>query len=104
VVKIISKPFGILSFYSYISSVMRETLNPLTDMINPMITLNEIRTFAENNNAAEFDRWCDINGIPNEWLDVTLTDFNDGYYNVDLFAHGVNVMYYNGVLEEITEL
>jgi hypothetical protein len=72
-------------------------------MINPMITLNEIRTFAENNNAAEFDRWCDINGIPNEWLDVTLTDFNDGYYNVDLFVHGVNVMYYDGKLEEFNE-
>jgi len=90
--------------FSYISIVMRETLNPLTDMINPMITLNEIRTFAENNNAAEFDRLCDINGIPNEWLDVTLTDFNDGYYNVDLFVHGVNVMYIDGVLEETTEL
>jgi hypothetical protein len=32
VVKIISKPFGILSFSSYISSVMRETLNPLKNM------------------------------------------------------------------------
>ncbi len=90
--------------FLYVYSVMRETLNPLTDMINPMITLNEIRTFAENNNAAEFDRWCDLNGIPNEWLDVTLTDFNDGYYNVDLFVHGVNVLYIDGVLEEITEL
>jgi len=104
VVKIFEKVLGYMKSFSYVYSVMRETLNPLTDMINPMITLNEIRTFAENNNAAEFDRWCDINGIPNEWLDVTLTDFNDGFYNVDLFAHGVNVLYYNGVLEEITEL
>ena len=90
--------------FSYVYSVMREKLKPLIHMINPMITLNEIRTFAENNDAAEFDRWCEINGIPNEWLDVTVTDFNDGFYNVDLFVHGVNVIYYNGVLEEINEL
>jgi hypothetical protein len=82
---------------------MRETLNPLTDMINPMITLNEIRTFAENNNAAEFWEWCDINGLPFEWLDVNLTDLNDGYFNINLFVHGANVIYIDGVLEEITE-
>jgi hypothetical protein len=83
---------------------MIEKLKPLIHMINPMITLNEIRTFAQNNDAVEFERWCDINGLPVEWLDVNLTDFNEGYFNVDLFLHGVNVIYYNGVLEEITEL
>jgi hypothetical protein len=93
-----------MEFISYVSTVIREKLKPLTDMINPMITPNEIRTFAAANDAVAFDKWCDDNGIPNEWLDVTLTDFNDGFYNVDLFVHGVNVMYYNGVLEEITEL
>jgi hypothetical protein len=40
-------------------------------MINPMITLNEIRTFAENNNAAEFENYCTENRIMVEWLDVT---------------------------------
>ena len=68
-----------------------------------MRTINEIRTFAENNDAVAFDKWCDDNGVVNEWLDVTLTDFNDGYYNVMLSVEGVNVMYYNGVLEEFNE-
>ena len=75
---------------------MREKLNPLMNMR----TINEIRIFAETNDAVAFDKWCDTNGIPNEWLDVTLTDFNDGYYNVELPEYGVNVMYYNGKLEE----
>jgi hypothetical protein len=78
---------------------MREKLNPLMNMR----TINEIRTFAENNDAVAFDKWCDDNGVVNEWLDVTLTDFNDGYYNVMLSVEGVNVMYYNGVLEEFNE-
>ena len=68
-----------------------------------MKTLNEIRTFAEVNDAVAFDKWCDTNGISNEWLDVTITDFNDGYYNVVLPEYGLNVMYYDGVLEEINE-
>ena len=68
-----------------------------------MKTLNEIRTFAETNDAVSFDKYCDVNGISNEWLDVTLTDFNDEYYNVYLSEYGVNVMYYNGVLEELNE-
>ena len=69
-----------------------------------MKTINEIRTFAETNDAVAFDKWCDDNGVMNEWLDVTLTDFNDGYYNVVLSEYDLNVMYYDGVLEEITEL
>ena len=68
-----------------------------------MKTLNEIRTFAETNDAIAFDKYCDTNGISNEWLDVTITDFNDGYYNVVLPEYGLNVMYYDGVLEEINE-
>ena len=68
-----------------------------------MKTLNEIRTFAETNDAVAFDKYCDTNGISNEWLDVTITDFNDGYYNVVLPEYGLNVMYYDGVLEEINE-
>ena len=68
-----------------------------------MKTLNEIRTFAETNDAVSFDKYCDVNGISNEWLDVTLTDFNDEYYNVYLSEYGLNVMYYNGKLEEFIE-
>ena len=64
------------------------------------MTLNEIRTFAETNDAVAFDKWCDVNGISNEWLDVTVTDFNDGYYNVVLSEYDTHVMFIDGKLEE----
>ena len=31
-------------------------------------------------NAVKFDKWLEKNNINFEWLDVTLTDFNDGPY------------------------
>ena len=65
-----------------------------------MKTLNEIRTFAETNDAVAFDKYCDVNGISNEWLDVTVTDFNDGYYNVVLSEYDTHVMFIDGKLEE----
>jgi hypothetical protein len=68
-----------------------------------MKTLSEIQAFAETNDAVAFDKYCDTNGISNEWLDVTVTDFNDEYYNVYLSDYGVHVMYYNGKLEEFNK-
>ena len=68
------------------------------------ITLNEIIDFAENNNAAEFNEWCESQGIDLEWLDITLTNINEGYYNVILSDYDLNVMYYNGELTYIAEL
>ena len=44
-----------------------------------MKTIEEIRTFAENNDAVAFDKWCDTNGVLNEWLDVTLTNLNEKF-------------------------
>ena len=66
-----------------------------------MITINQIKEFATNHNAVEFDGWCDKNKVFVEWLDVTLTDFNDGYYNVYLPNYAIGVQFYDGVLEEI---
>ena len=68
------------------------------------ITLNEIIDFAENNTAAEFNEWCESQGIDLEWLDITLTNINEGYYNVILSDYDLNVMYYNGELTYIAEL
>ena len=65
-----------------------------------MKTLSEIQAFAETNDAVAFDKYCDTNGISNEWLDVTLTNFNDGYYNVYLPIYAVGVMFIDGKFEE----
>lgn len=66
-----------------------------------MITINQIKEFATNHNAVEFDKWCDENKVFVEWLDVTLTNLNDGYYNVYLPNYAIGVQFYDGVLEEI---
>ena len=59
------------------------------------ISINEIKTFAANHNAVQFEEWCGDNKIFVEWLDVTLTDYNDGYYNI-LLDDGTNVCFIDG--------
>ena len=68
-----------------------------------MKNLNEIRTFAETNDAVAFEKYCKTNHVCNEWLDVSMMNFNDEYYNVYLPDYKVNVLYYNGELEEFIE-
>jgi len=46
-------------------------------------------------NAVKFDKWLDTNNVDYEWLDVTLTDLNDGYYNI-LVNEDDNILFING--------
>jgi hypothetical protein len=71
-------------------------------MINN-ISISDIKTYAKAHTASEFEAFCLSNRIGVSWLDVTLTDFNDGYYNVQLPYYDIDVIYYDGVLEEIVE-
>ena len=68
------------------------------------ITKKELIAIAPTINAVEFETLCERNGIHTSWLDVSLMDYNDGYYNVEVGEYGLFVAYYNGVLEEIYEL
>lgn len=72
--------FGNLDFYSYVSFVMRETLNP--DNMN--ITLETLMNETTGMNPVQFEAYCEKNNILVEWLEVCITDFNDGVYNVAL--------------------
>jgi len=50
-----------------------------------------IKTLIESTNGMnpiQFETYCETNKIKIEWLDVTLTDFNDGFYNVILPQYG----------------
>jgi hypothetical protein len=67
-------------------------------------TTEEIKAIAAVKDAVGFDRFCEDNNIDVTWLDVTLTNYNDEYYNVDLPKYGLNVCYYDGELDEINEL
>ena len=68
------------------------------------ITKKELIALAPTINAVEFESICELNGIHTSWLDVSLMDFNDGYYNVEVLEYNLFVAYYNGKLEEIYEL
>jgi hypothetical protein len=45
--------------------------------------------------AVKFDKWLDDNNINFEWLDVCLTNLNDGYYNI-LLEDDTNICFVDG--------
>jgi hypothetical protein len=45
--------------------------------------------------AVTFDKWLDENNISFEWLDVCLTNLNDGYYNI-LLEDDTNICFVDG--------
>jgi hypothetical protein len=48
-------------------------------------------------NPVQFEAYCETNGIETEWLEVCVTDFNDGLYTVTLPDYGdVNIFAFNG--------
>jgi len=48
------------------------------------ITLQQLIKETAGMNPVQFEAYCETNGIQTEWLDVTLSDFNEGFYNVTL--------------------
>jgi len=81
----------------------RNNLNP-TDMYIPE-TLLSIETLIERTNGMnpeEFEDFADNNGIEVEWLEVCVTNYNEGLYNATLPQYGdVNVFAVNGSSIEI---
>ena len=67
------------------------------------ITPKELFEIASTLDAVGFESFCELNGIYVSWLDVSLMDYNDGYYNVELPEYSLEVSYYNGVLESFFE-
>jgi len=67
------------------------------------ITIPFIYGAALSNDAAGFDAWCDKNKVDVSYVDVTLTDLNDGYYNVELPDYNLEICYYDGGLESFFE-
>ena len=60
-----------------------------------MITTTQVLDQAKQMDAVTFEEWMDKNNVGYEWLDVTLTDYNDGYYNI-LLDDGTNVCFIDG--------
>ena len=70
-------------------------------IINPRIVeLEEIKSVARKLDAATFQKWMDDNNISYQWLDCTLTDLNDGDYNITLDDYDDEfISFYNGKYE-----
>lgn len=60
-----------------------------------MITTTQVLDQAKQMDAVTFEEWMDKNNVGYEWLDVTLTDYNDGYYNI-LLDDGINICFIDG--------
>jgi hypothetical protein len=61
------------------------------------VSLKNLIATTTGMNPVEFEAYCDNNQIQIDWLDVTLTDFNDGFYNVSLPDYNdINVFASNG--------
>ena len=73
-------------------------------MKTPKISKQELISLMPTMDAVEFHNFCDKNKIYDVWNEVTITNFNTDYYNVELPEYGLFVSYYNGVLEEVSEL
>jgi hypothetical protein len=66
------------------------------------VNLQDIKEFAQANNAVNFENWCKKNKVATQWLDIdNIMDINDGYYSVQLADYNQTVLYCDGKLLEI---
>jgi len=66
--------------------------------LNPKVMTREsLMNATAGMNPVQFEAYCNNNNILTEWLEVTLTDFNDGVYHITLPKMGWRcVIAYNG--------
>jgi hypothetical protein len=59
------------------------------------ITTTKIINKAKKLDAAAFDKWLTKKDVNYDWLDVTLTNMNEGFYNI-LLEDDTNICFVNG--------
>ncbi len=65
------------------------------------MTLDQILVKAETSDAVQFEQFLTDNNINNTWLDVCLTDYNEGYFNITLDDYGhQDIIFCDGVYEK----
>jgi len=60
-----------------------------------VITTTKIINKAKKLDAAAFDTWLTKKDVNYDWLDVTLTNMNEGFYNIVL-EDDTNICFLNG--------
>jgi hypothetical protein len=77
-------------------------MKTLNNIPSTEITLKQLIKETTGMNPVQFQAYCETNGIQTEWLDVSLTDFNEGFYNVTLPDYNdVNVFACDGSIVKI---
>lgn len=65
-------------------------------------TLEHLIQTTTGMNPVQFETYCDTNEIQTEWVEVCVSDFNYGFYNVTLCGYNdANVFANNGSAVEI---
>jgi hypothetical protein len=66
------------------------------------ISLEQLIKETAGMNPVQFEAYCEANGIQTEWLDVSVSDYNEGFYNVTLSDYNdANVFASDGSVVEI---
>ena len=79
-----------------------KNLNPKDMYITKLMSIETLIEKTNGMTPVEFENFADDNGIEVEWLDVTLSDYNDGFYNATLPQYnGADVFSLNGSPIEI---
>ena len=64
------------------------------------MTLDQIIFKAKVSDAVQFEKFLSDNNINNTWLDVCLTNYNEGYFNITLDDYdGFDIIFDDGVYE-----
>ncbi len=65
------------------------------------MTLDQILVKAKNSDAVEFDKFLTENKISNTWLDVCITNYNEGYFNITLDDYDYqDILFCDGEFQE----
>jgi hypothetical protein len=64
------------------------------------MTLDQIIAKAKVSDAIQFEKFLEDNSISNTWLDVCITDYNEGDFNITLDDYDdFDIAFFNGVYE-----
>ncbi len=64
------------------------------------MTLDQIIAKAKVSDAVQFEKFLEDNSISNTWLDVCITDYNEGDFNITLDDYDdFDIAFFNGVYE-----
>jgi len=64
------------------------------------MTLDQIIAKAKVSDAVQFEKFLEDNSISNTWLDVCITDYSEGDFNITLDDYDdFDIAFFNGVYE-----